>query len=70
MAGTKINAGSRIQGSIIGWKNKIGKWVRIDGLTVTAEDVEVKDEIYLNAIMVLPHKPLTQNYPNAGTIVM
>lgn len=39
MEGTKIHGYDLIEGSIIGWKNTIGKWVRINGLTVTGEDV-------------------------------
>lgn len=36
---TKVVGYSLIQGSIIGWQNTIGRWVRISGLTVTGEDV-------------------------------
>lgn len=36
---TVIEGYSLVQGSIIGWTNTIGKWVRINGLTVTGEDV-------------------------------
>jgi len=39
MEGTKVHGYDLIEGSIIGWQNTIGKWVRINGLTVTAEDV-------------------------------
>lgn len=39
LAGTKVHSHSYIDGSIIGWKNTIGKWVRITNLTCTAEDV-------------------------------
>jgi mannose-1-phosphate guanylyltransferase len=39
LAGTEVKAHSYIDGSIIGWKNTIGEWVRITGLTCTAEDV-------------------------------
>jgi mannose-1-phosphate guanylyltransferase len=70
LAGTKIHGYTFIQGSIIGWRNTIGKWVRIQGLTVTAEDVQVKDELFLNGVKVLPHKSLGQNYPNQNEIVM
>ena len=56
LAHTRIQGYSLIYGSIIGWKNKIGKWVRVCGLSVTGEDVELKDETYLNAISILPHK--------------
>jgi NDP-sugar pyrophosphorylase family protein len=39
LAGTKVKANTYIDGSIIGWKNTIGSWVRITALTCTAEDV-------------------------------
>lgn len=39
LAGTKVKAHTYIDGSIIGWNNTIGSWVRITGLTCTAEDV-------------------------------
>ena len=39
LAGTHVKAHTFIDGSIIGWKNTIGSWVRITGLTCTAEDV-------------------------------
>ena len=58
---TEVQSYSFIEGSIIGWKNTIGKWTRINGLTVTGEDVQVKDEIQLNGIMVLPHKGVAAN---------
>lgn len=39
LARTKVLGYSLIEGSIIGWANTIGRWTRIVGLTVTAEDV-------------------------------
>jgi len=39
LARTNVVGYSLIEGSIIGWGNTIGKWTRINGLTVTAEDV-------------------------------
>jgi mannose-1-phosphate guanylyltransferase len=38
-AGTKVHSHSYIDGSIIGWKNTVGKWARVTGLTCTGEDV-------------------------------
>lgn len=58
-SGTKVKPYSFIDGSIIGWKNTIGSWVRITGLTCTAEDVQVKDDSCLHAVKILPHKPVT-----------
>jgi mannose-1-phosphate guanylyltransferase len=62
LSGSQIMGFTLISGSIIGWKNTIGRWVRINGLTVTGEDVQVKDEVELNGIMVLPHKSIAQSY--------
>lgn len=39
LSGTKVIGYSLIEGSIIGWDNTIGKWARINGLTVTGGDV-------------------------------
>lgn len=50
---------SLIQGSIIGWKNTIGSWVRITQLVCTAEDVQVSDESSLTGTKILPHKGVT-----------
>jgi len=40
------------------------------GLTVTGEDVEVKDESYLNGIYLLPHKQVTGIYSQPGQVIM
>jgi mannose-1-phosphate guanylyltransferase len=70
MKNTKIKAHSWISGSIIGWNCTIGKWVRIEGVSVLADDVQVKDEIYINGCSILPHKGISSNLPDKGTIVM
>ena len=41
-----INEYSFIDGSIIGWKSKIGKWCRIENLCVIGEDVTINNEIF------------------------
>lgn len=48
-----------IKDSIIGWRCTVGSWARLDAVTVLGEDVEVKDELYLNGARVLPHKSIT-----------
>lgn len=70
MEGTNIHGYGLIEGSIIGWNNTVGKWVRINGLTVTADDVQFKDEVYVNGAMVTPHKGVAGSLPSSGTIVM
>ena len=70
MEGTKIGGYGLIEGSIIGWENTVGKWVRINGLTVTGKDVQLKDELYINGALVTPHKGVAANVTQSGTIIM
>jgi len=55
LPGTTVKKGTYIEKSIIGWKNEVGKWCRIEE-TFTGEDVKIKDKSYLREIKVLPHK--------------
>lgn len=59
LSGTVVKSHTLIEGSIIGWKNTVGSWVRLTGLTCTAEDVQIQDLSYLNTVSVLPHKGVT-----------
>jgi len=70
MSNTKVKAHSWISDSIIGWQCTIGRWVRIEGGTVLAEDVQIKDELYVNGCSILPHKSIGESLPTKGTIVM
>ena len=70
LKGATVSENSWINSSIIGWNSTIGKWVRIEGISVLAERVEVQDEKYINGGKILPHKKIATNYPEPGTIVM
>eukprot|EP01016_Furgasonia_blochmanni_P010362 TRINITY_DN14383_c0_g1_i4.p1 TRINITY_DN14383_c0_g1~~TRINITY_DN14383_c0_g1_i4.p1 ORF type:complete len:419 (+),score=97.76 TRINITY_DN14383_c0_g1_i4:65-1321(+) len=65
-----VKGNTWISDSIIGWQSKIGRWVRIEGVSVCAEDVQVKDELYLNGCFILPHKSVASNQPEKGKIIM
>lgn len=65
LAGTKVNAHSYIDGSIIGWKNTIGSWVRVTNLTCTAEDVQLANLSHLDGVKVLPHKGISGEHKNS-----
>lgn len=67
---TKVGAGAYVDTAIIGWENTLGKWSRVHGLTVTGEDVQIKDEVFVNQAMILPHKGVGANVETAGTIIM
>lgn len=70
LAGSSVAAYSLMDGSILGWKSSIGKWCRVTSLSVIAEDVQVKDETYLNGTKILPHKGVNGSHPDAGKIIM
>jgi len=59
-----------ISNSIIGWDCTVGKWCRIEGLTVLGEDVQIRDELFLNATKVLPHKSVSESCYERDKIIM
>eukprot|EP00299_Pterocystis_sp_00344_P009359 c3916_g1_i1.p1 GENE.c3916_g1_i1~~c3916_g1_i1.p1 ORF type:complete len:153 (+),score=41.48 c3916_g1_i1:2-460(+) len=70
LEGCVIKKHSWISSSVIGWDTTIGKWCRIEGVTVLGEDVQVKDELFLNATLVLPHKGISQSCYERDQIIM
>ena len=50
-----------VTGSIVGWSSKVGKWTRVENMSVLGEDVSCKDEVYVNGAVVLPHKEVKAN---------
>lgn len=64
-----IQSHTWIDRCIIGWKCVIGKWVRMDNNCVLAQDVSVKDELFLNCVKVLPHKTITVSEPEEKIIM-
>jgi mannose-1-phosphate guanylyltransferase len=70
MAGASVGSYSFVDGSIIGWKSSVGKWCRVTNLCVIGEDVQVKDETYINGTKILPHKGINGCHPEEGKIIM
>jgi mannose-1-phosphate guanylyltransferase len=68
--GTKIGNFSHINESIIGWRNRVGKWVKMDNNSVTGENVTISDELFINGAIVLPHKSIKDKILQEGTILM
>ncbi|KAI9145691.1 nucleotide-diphospho-sugar transferase [Paraphysoderma sedebokerense] len=60
---------SWIEKSIIGWNSRIGRWTRLEGVTVLGDDVAVADEIYVNGGCVLPHKSISSCIPEPKIIM-
>ena len=70
LEGSRVDNFSYMDGSILGWKSSIGKWCRVTSLSVIAEDVQVKDQTYLNGTKILPHKGVNGSHPDEGKIIM
>lgn len=69
LADSLIQSHSWLESSIVGWKCQIGKWVRIENVTVLGEDVIVKDEVYVNGGCILPHKAISESVPEPKIIM-
>ena len=70
LAGSVVKGNSLMDYSILGWKSSVGQWCRVVNLTVIAEDVQVKDETFLNGTKILPHKGVNGSHPEDGKIIM
>jgi mannose-1-phosphate guanylyltransferase len=40
-----------IQNSIIGWKSTVGRWSRLEGVSVLGEDVQIADEVLYDSCL-------------------
>ncbi|XP_014673231.1 PREDICTED: mannose-1-phosphate guanyltransferase beta-like [Priapulus caudatus] len=58
-----IRSHAWLHSCIIGWRSTVGQWARMEGVTVLGEDVEIKDELFVNGVKVLPHKSVTVSVP-------
>ncbi|AGO10911.1 AaceriAFR599Wp [[Ashbya] aceris (nom. inval.)] len=69
LSDSTINDHSLVKSTIIGWHSTVGKWCRLEGCSVLGDDVEVKDEVYVNGGKVLPHKAISANVPKEAIIM-
>ncbi|XP_045481732.1 mannose-1-phosphate guanyltransferase beta [Harmonia axyridis] len=65
----KIRSNSWLESCIVGWRCSVGRWVRMEGITVLGEDVIVTDETYINGGQVLPHKNIVNSVPDPQIIM-
>jgi len=70
LEGVRIGANSWVQQCIVGWKSVVGKWVRMQNVTVLGQDVTVADTLFINGARVLPHKAISESLPDEGQIIM
>ncbi|KAJ1890042.1 mannose-1-phosphate guanyltransferase [Kickxella alabastrina] len=69
MDGTHIKDHAWVKNSIVGWHSSVGRWARLDGITVLGDDVHIADEIYVNGASVLPHKSISANVCEPGIVM-
>lgn len=69
LKGARICSHSWLESCIVGWRCRVGRWVRMENVSVLGEDVIVKDEIYINGGKVLPHKSIGNSVPEPQIIM-
>ena len=69
MEGATVKQNSWIDSSIIGWQCSIGKWVRMENISVLGMEVTVADELYINGGTILPQKGVSQTIPEPTIIL-
>jgi len=67
--GATIRDQAWVKSTIVGWNSKVGRWARLENVTILGEDVTVGDEVYINGGTVLPHKSIKANI-NEPQIIM
>ncbi|KAG7123448.1 Mannose-1-phosphate guanyltransferase like protein [Verticillium longisporum] len=60
-ASTAVKDHAWVKSTIVGWNSTVGKWARLENVTVLGDDVTIADEIYVNGGSVLPHKSIKAN---------
>lgn len=58
---SKVREHAWVKSTIVGWNSTVGRWARLENVTVLGDDVTVGDEVYVNGGSVLPHKSIKQN---------
>lgn len=59
MSNAQVKEHAWIMSSIIGWNSSVGRWARVENITVLGDDVAIKDELLINGASVLPHKSVS-----------
>lgn len=58
LRGCHVKEHSWLNSCIVGWKCRVGRWVRMEADTVLGEEVTVEDEVFVNGGKVLPNKSI------------
>lgn len=61
LAGAKVKDHAWVKSTIVGWNSTVGRWARLENVTVLGDDVTIGDEVYVNGGSILPHKTIKSN---------
>ena len=61
LANCRVKDHAWVKSTIVGWNSSIGKWARLENVSVLGDDVTIGDEIYVNGGSILPHKSIKAN---------
>ncbi|KAF2753891.1 putative mannose-1-phosphate guanyltransferase [Pseudovirgaria hyperparasitica] len=61
LSGSKVKDHAWVKSTIVGWNSSVGRWARLENVTVLGDDVAIGDEVYVNGGSILPHKTIKQN---------
>lgn len=61
LKGSKVKDHAWIKSTIVGWNSTIGRWARLENVSVLGDDVTIGDEVYVNGGSILPHKSIKAN---------
>ncbi|EFR03784.1 mannose-1-phosphate guanyltransferase [Nannizzia gypsea CBS 118893] len=69
LANSKVKDHAWVKSSIIGWNSSVGRWARLENVSVLGDDVTIGDEVYVNGGSILPHKSIKQNVDSPSIIM-
>jgi len=69
LGGSIVRKNSWIDSSIIGWESTIGRWCRVEGVTVLGRSVKIADELYINGGVILDHKEIKESIPEPRVVI-
>jgi len=69
LSGSIIRKNSWVDTSIIGWDSAIGRWCRVEGVSVLGRSVKIFDELYINGGVILDHKEIKESIPEPRIVM-
>jgi len=48
LEGSRVKDHAWVKSTIVGWHSTVGRWARLENVTVLGDDVTIADEVYVN----------------------